>query len=157
MNRLLLAVIAFVTLAGPAAAAPNGYIDPRWDKDVAKALGKLKVGMDANQAQNVFATIEAPAQMDTVDFKSKVVQEFAVTSTKQRVYLNANFFQLGSKQTAHKAVLVFQAPLGEFRGAKAKLVRWGLVDKFTFDALERVEPVTVATQAEIPKLQRFKF
>jgi hypothetical protein len=155
-KHAFLAALALLAAATPAAAIPESQMPAQWDKDVARALTKLKVGMDAIQAENVFATIEPRAKMVTIDYRSKIVQEFHVASTKQRVYLNANFYELGHNQTRHKAVLVFQAPLNEYRGNKAKLVKWGLVDNFTYRQYAPVDIIDVKTPAEIAKQQLFK-
>jgi hypothetical protein len=131
-------------------------MSPQWDKDVARAMAKLKVGMDAVQAQNVFATIEPKAKMDEIDYKSKIVQEFHLASAKQRIYLNVNYYQLGQNQTRHKAALLFKAPLGDYRGNVAKLVKWGLVDKYTYSQWEPVPVLDIKAESEIGPKLKFK-
>jgi hypothetical protein len=112
--------------------------------------------MDELAATNIFATIEPKKLLDTLDFKTKIVQEFAVGPNKDRLYLLAVFYQLGTKQTDHKAILAFEAPFNEYRGAKAKLIKFGLADHFTYNMFEKVPHVPVKSKDEALKQLRFK-
>jgi hypothetical protein len=174
-NAALLAACSFVLIATPVKAASTlpsptapkhvalpKQVAPRpldlaWDNLLKKTEAKLKPGMTNDQVTGTMVAAQKTVKGGAV-FDTSSVEEFVLPGAKRRVTVSLAYFRTDVR-TPHALLLAFDAPIGDFRGASAKLLKVTLTSVPTppIAVLRALKPETVATYHEINQKTHYKF
>ena len=137
--------------------APPRPLDLAWDNLLKKTEAKLKPGMTNDQVTGTMVAAQKTLKGGAV-FDTSSVEEFVLPGAKRRVTVSLAYFRTDVR-TPHALLLAFDAPIGDFRGASAKLMKVTLTSVPTppIVVLRALKPETVANYHEINQKTHYKF